>query len=416
MLFFVLFRFYYIFVSQPSEGEFTKDSRKRTNKMTSKFYLKDPSAKKPTPIILSISHGGKLYQKYIGRSVNPRDFKKQRVKDEEINGYLRQIENRLNERLNQFSTPAEIKRAITYALGQEKEEEGEALPRNPSFWEYMKEWSERPSPSKRQHKLAYNNIKKFMGMDEDWEDIDERYHYRLVLKMKAAGFSKNYQWRTIQELRTVLNEGVRFKYRKDLSFRDWKNSRTDVYNIALTPEEISAIEAADLPTATLRTTRDLFLVGYYTGARFSDYSRLSLDNAHDGKIEFVQEKTGGRVILPLSTKLKAILERYEGRAPRQCQQVFNRQIKDVARLAGVDGIVELPKDQRKPDGAPTYRWEMVTSHTSRRSCATNLYLAGVPPKDICYITGHKDIRTLEMYIKVTTEMAVGRLSELEFFK
>jgi integrase len=41
---------------------------------------------------------------------------------------------------------------------------------------------------------------------------------------------------------------------------------------------------------------------------------------------------------------------------------------------------------------------MITSHTARRSFATNMYYDGMNPIDIMKITGHKKLDTFQKYI------------------
>jgi len=49
------------------------------------------------------------------------------------------------------------------------------------------------------------------------------------------------------------------------------------------------------------------------------------------------------------------------------------------------------------------KWELVTSHTARRSFATNLYKSGFPSISIMGITGHRTEKAFLKYIKVTPE-------------
>lgn len=44
---------------------------------------------------------------------------------------------------------------------------------------------------------------------------------------------------------------------------------------------------------------------------------------------------------------------------------------------------------------------MITTHTARRSFATNLFLDGVPAITIMKITGHKTEKAFLLYIKIT---------------
>ena len=48
------------------------------------------------------------------------------------------------------------------------------------------------------------------------------------------------------------------------------------------------------------------------------------------------------------------------------------------------------------------KWELLTTHTARRSFATNEYLAGTPTLTIMAITGHKTEKAFLRYIKLVS--------------
>ena len=89
------------------------------------------------------------------------------------------------------------------------------------------------------------------------------------------------------------------------------------------------------------------------------------------------------------------------------QQSYNYQTED--------GVLSI-RIARKPDGKPTYRWEMVQSHTFRRSAITELYLSGVPAKDCMFLSGHKSLRAFETYVRTSKEQAAVRMKDNPFFK
>ena len=63
------------------------------------------------------------------------------------------------------------------------------------------------------------------------------------------------------------------------------------------------------------------------------------------------------------------------------------------------------------------RWQMVTTHTARRSCATNLFLRGVPITTIMLITNHRSEAQCREYIKDFTRNEVDKkVAELDFWK
>ena len=57
------------------------------------------------------------------------------------------------------------------------------------------------------------------------------------------------------------------------------------------------------------------------------------------------------------------------------------------------------------------KWQLVSSHTGRRSFATNLYKSGFPSISIMNITGHKTEAAFLKYIKVTPEEHARLLAE-----
>ncbi|MBR2999439.1 MAG: integrase catalytic domain-containing protein, partial [Oscillospiraceae bacterium] len=208
----------------------------------------------------------------------------------------------------------------------------------------------------------------------------------------------------------------RLKYHSSTDFQEFRSRKEQTDAIALTPEEIELLWAYRPRYKMYREARDLFLIGYYTGARFSDYSRLGKGNIHDGVIEFVQQKTDDKVFVPVSPRLLEIMERNGGKAPVMNHVVFNRYIKKVAKDAGIDGVVQLPKSKRKEDGQETHRWEMVSSHTARRSLLTNLYQSGVSARDCMAISGHKSISSFERYLKISHEQSVEKLKGNSIFQ
>jgi integrase len=85
-------------------------------------------------------------------------------------------------------------------------------------------------------------------------------------------------------------------------------------------------------------------------------------------------------------------------------QKFNDYIKDVCKKAEFKSKVSksLTKGGKRQTEIKE-KWEMVSSHTARRSFATNLYKSGFPSISIMAITGHKTENAFNRYIKVNEE-------------
>jgi integrase len=61
------------------------------------------------------------------------------------------------------------------------------------------------------------------------------------------------------------------------------------------------------------------------------------------------------------------------------------------------------------------KYELVSTHTARRSFATNLYLADIPSITIMKMTGHKTEKAFLRYIRLTQEQNANKLLHHPFF-
>lgn len=90
-------------------------------------------------------------------------------------------------------------------------------------------------------------------------------------------------------------------------------------------------------------------------------------------------------------------------------QRMNRQLKEICKLAGINDVHML-------DGIARKKYELVSTHTARRSFATNAYRAGIPSISIMKITGHSTERSFMKYIKISQEENARLMLKNPFFK
>ncbi|OFX39154.1 MAG: hypothetical protein A2X03_12520 [Bacteroidetes bacterium GWA2_40_15] len=157
--------------------------------------------------------------------------------------------------------------------------------------------------------------------------------------------------------------------------------------------------------------RDLFLVSCWTGCRFSDISQITPENVSDGFIHMKQYKTGKKVLIPLHPVVTAILNKYMGKLPEvTTNQQFNRALKDIAEAAKIDEMTHKAITKGGIKVSTSYKkFQLVTTHTARRSFATNLYKSGFPSISIMAITGHVTEKSFLKYIKVTPDEHAKKL-------
>lgn len=369
-------------------------------------------------IRLVVSHQGKVYRKATGLTTKLWDSSAKKLaskcKDVKVREKLMQIEKLLLDREGDAKTESDAKRIMAWAIT------GEEFPVRkgvPSFWEYFREWGERPSPVQRQRRLYPNIVSRLMGESENWDAIDSAYYYRLCRKMEDYGYSINTMGAVIDKLKIVMNEGFKQKFHTNTEFKEFKSMSEVPETIALSQEELEALWRFKSKSSWEKKARDLFIIGVYSAARWEDYSRFTLANISSGKLSYSQLKTGATVIIPASPRLIKCLERNGGAAPKLSQQKFNEAIKKVCEGIGMTAPVHysIGKGAGREHHVKR-RCDMVSSHTARRTGATLLYKSGVPIKQCMMITGHKSESTFLGYIRISKEENAELLSKNPFFK
>lgn len=273
----------------------------------------------------------------------------------------------------------------------------------------------------KSHLLAYCKATKHTLTYEDI-NLDFLYKFTTFLTKQwskpdeTKGLKQNSIAKTVTVLKTVMAEAVDLGYTDNMQFRHKKFSYTEEETDAvhLSEKEVIQLYELDLTRKVrLAQIRDLFVVGCFTGLRYSDYSNITADNIveSDGElfIKMITQKTKELVIIPCNPIVLDIFKKYDdspNRLPRAISaQKFNEYLKEVCRIAGFS-------EKGRLSTAPTKQlWECVTSHTARRSFATNLYLQGFPVHELMKITGHKSEATFRKYIKVSKLETAKRLSE-----
>ena len=202
------------------------------------------------------------------------------------------------------------------------------------------------------------------------------------------------------------------------SFEDVNVPTEQSQEIYLNPDELKKIRDLPLKRENVKVIRDLFLIGCYMGFRHSDYSKLTKDNIAGKHIVRKTRKTGEVVQVPIHPVVRAILDSRNGEfpKPRDTIQNFNGAVKNICKRAGIaDEILWERTVGKKIIRRRMKKYELVSSHTTRRSFATNAYLAGVSPARIMLITGHRSEESLFNYIRIAKEENANFLAEHPFF-
>tara|TARA_R100000541_G_scaffold11507_2_gene19709 strand:+ start:259 stop:1452 length:1194 start_codon:yes stop_codon:yes gene_type:complete len=181
-------------------------------------------------------------------------------------------------------------------------------------------------------------------------------------------------------------------------------STRDADHIHLSRLQVQLLSTLEL-SKTLDKYRDLFLIGVYSGQRFSDYTVFKKSDVVNGRIEKRAEKTDYKSYIPISKKLKGLLDKWEWRLPKVSNQKFNQNIKEVCRIAEfTDKVTKTTYIGNKKIESIEPFYKRVGSHTARRTFITLASEANVPDHIIMGICGIRDSKTLKTYKKFNPDV------------
>lgn len=405
------------------------------------FNLRHPKSQKASPIFIVIRWRKDNRIVYpTGLSINPKywDSKKQKSTNHEI-----VVRNEISRELNDILHEKEI--TIEHVYLQKRKEFGRepsvselraaidekisanAAPQELSLLDYIQQFirdaDNRINPdngkslahtTKKKYHTTYVHLKEFLKNHRkpvQCADIDLQFYnsfvsYLTITKKLALNSVGKY----IQTLKTFLRAAdesgkvVNPAY-KSRRFRVPTEDTTAVYLSDAELDELFSLDLSNKPS--LERARDLLVFHARTGLRHSDWKSFSEINFNDDRILIRTKKTSQIVTIPLHPTGKLIRARYEGVYPNSLppaltNQKMNEYLKELSALAP---SLQMPVMIFKTvAGVPTSttkkKYQCITTHTARRSFATNLYKAKCPIQSIMAITGHKTESSFRSYIRL----------------
>ena len=408
------------------------------------FILKNPQAKDKTPVNLvfwydqlrmKLSTGERIKPKYWNkktrRAKETKDFPEHfnfntRLKNHEDN-VMSTVRDHLNE--NNTILPLILRAELVNVLRPKPEPKPEPEPEKITFFQAIQEYIDITNKAPRT-KISYSNtlstLTKFnstLKQDLTFESINMDFYEDFTTYLTyVLNYSKNTIGTRIKNVKTFMNYALEKGYTNNRGHlhKNFKKVEETAETIYLTDSELITIYEKDFSNnARLDRVRDLFIIGCYTGLRFSDLSQLTPEKfTEDGtRLKIKTIKTGEIVVIPLHWTIKEILQKYNSETPRALtNQKMNEYIKEVTELSKIKERVTITKTKGGLNFDKTFeKWELVTVHTARRSFATNMFLAGVPSISIMKITGHRTERAFMKYIKVSQEQNADKLSKHPYF-
>lgn len=226
------------------------------------------------------------------------------------------------------------------------------------------------------------------------------FYLRVELKLKPntiLGIMRHFR----KMIKLAIGEGI---ITRD-PFEGYSPERPKAEQKYLTRDELEKIMITPLDHPCRYLTRDMFLFSVFTGLAYRDICNLTARNivrASDGAlwIETTRQKTGTPCEIPLMEIPLQILDKYKGLAPdgkllpmQSCGRL-NKNLKVIAKLCGL---------KRK-----------LIFHAGRHTYASEICLSqGVPIETVSRMLGHRDLRSTQIYAKISNDKISEDTDKLE---
>lgn len=249
-----------------------------------------------------------------------------------------------------------------------------------------------------------------------FDDFNNQFFSAFANYLNSISYQKGKEQKQYTQ-NTVINT---LKVIKNLLHRAYDNEMTDnnyyqkvqtvlssdtSEQVYLQEKEIGKLANMKLSLPHEKHIRDMFVIACYTALRISDIQNLNDAVIHDGIISLFQTKTKELVEIPILKEIAPLITYYRQHgfpAIHICKA--NETIKELAKRCGICQTISY-KEHR---GGTTHirtqpKWKMISFHTARRSCITNLYKRGYPANYIMTLSGHRSVQAFQRYMRATNK-------------
>lgn len=413
------------------------DTANKTAKYSVSFYLD----KEKTQIFLFFSFDRKRVKIYTKENLTPDlwNSDKQRAKEttknpdyNKTNANLNEMQSVIGNLFEKFiqdykrkPESAEIRDIFNKEYFEKIPQFATTRPKSliETFDEYIEtkrlENTESTALKYEQAKQTLVNFGKKHKQQIQFENINMDFRNKFVKYLQnELGYAPSTVYRKMKFIKTILLYGLDCGYVNKLNINLTKFLTKDRAGsqIAFSELELNDIESLDLSqNKRLEQVRDRFLIGCYTGLRFSDFIRLNKNHIQDGKYIIInQQKVKSNVTIPFFDEVKQIFEKYEYNLPKPISEPkFNEYLKEIAQqcetLKRLQETAQFVGGKEKKVNVP--RWTLATSHTARRTFVTLNHAKGIDLETLTTATGHTTIKALKTYVKLDDKQKADILNQ-----
>lgn len=380
------------------------------------FYLKEPNSDKQTIILLKyyVANSKKYFQISTKLSINPNNwnFKSRSpiikrglasVESRQLTHHLNKLDELLQSTINKHGSSL-TKEHLIKAFKPKKNTSENVIDLYSKFLKEKKQQGTVTARTLQKYNVVFSKYKAFcakQSKSHKIKDLDDDFYVAFLAYLRHKDKLND---NTLARYLTFFKTFVIWCNRKGFNVNnDYTNVSVKKYqsdDVALNSKEVKMLENANLNGAEEKA-RDLFLIGVYSGQRFSDYSVFERADIQGDFIVKRSEKTENHSIIPLHDKLKNLLDKYDWKLPKISSQKFNVRMQSVCKNLGFNNEIKKTTyrgSQKTVELLPM--WKMVASHTARRTYITLMAEKGMADHFIMAVTGIKDAKTLSKYKKL----------------
>jgi len=267
-------------------------------------------------------------------------------------------------------------------------------PAGQMFKEYALEWLKEKNMKPLTAKGYRNMIAKIDRITPHltFDQVNKKWKDTILKAMQDH--KQNYRHIVLKKFKEVMQSAYLDGIHKNMYHQTAKfvPEQEKVDTIFLNMDQLNYIYTnLNRLTDAQRNAMIVFLIGCFSGQRYQTYSKINKDmiiiRGDIRMISVLTEKTNQRVTIPVSDKLEKLLS-MEYKV--YTNQKLNVYIKQAAEALGL----ETPGK--------------ITSHTARRSFATNAILAGMDISLIMKITGHATEKEFRKYVRMDDVLAASK--------
>lgn len=412
------------------------------------FNLRDSRSKGKTSVIMVCYYSGVRLKLSTGIQIYSKEWneRQQVVRESQENLYAynmnklikshRKVAEKAFDEFysnNEIPEPAQLKIRI-----KEKLKNGEQIDIKKDFWYYF-DLFVAAKKKKNQDVRDYDNaLRKHLLNTE--KIINQKLGFSLIKESNGVFIDKWEDYLRNRAINASGEKGLKLntigKQNKNLkSFLNWafKENITNQFNLSLFPtyqEERDSIYVTENELQKIRKlkikdnldnqVRDMFIVACRTGMRFSDFRNISTNSIdlNRNRIKYTSRKTKTRLEIPIHPEVKEIIKKYNNELPKYENReltAFNKTLRKVAKDAGIEeyvGITDFHRGKEKIEKIKKYN--LISSHTGRRTFCTLAYLRNIDTQLIMKISGHKTERSFMKYLKLDNELAANEFEKQWF--